>query len=229
LEVILKIKNSHRSEPGITLVEALVVVGALAVLVVMLLPSLSRGHSCSHCQRISCINNLKQIGTAFRIWEDDNGNTYPMEVSTNLGGTKEYAFGPEVFRHFQAMQNEMGQSARIVLCPEDTGRSAATNFINFNNANLSYFVGVTVSATNQNPDLFLCGDRNLTNALGARRGLFLLTTNGAVGWSAGIHGDKQMTAGRILFADGRVLPLRTSDLAAALRKPGVAPGPLAIP
>ncbi len=221
----MTIKNSHRTGPGMTLIEVLVVVVILAVSLSLLLPALVVTKN----QRITCINNLKQIGTAFRIWQNDNANAFPMEVSTNFGGSKEYAFSPEVFRHFQPLQNELGQNPKTILCPQDKGRSAATNFINFNNSNLSYFVGVTVSATNHNPDLFLSGDRNLTNVLGARRGLFLLTTNGAVGWSAGIHGDKQMTAGNVLFSDGRALPLRTSDLAAALRKPGVAPGPLAIP
>jgi hypothetical protein len=209
------------------MVEALMVVGVLVVLSAMLLPRLVRAHTC--CQHISCVYNLKQIGTAFRIWANDNLNAYPMELSTNVGGTKEYAFGPEVFRHFQAMQNELGQSPKIVVCPEDRQRSASTNFEHFNNSNLSYFVGITVAATNGNLDLFLCGDRNLTNRLGGRTGLFLLMTNGTIGWSAGIHGDKNVTAGNILYSDGRALPLRTSDLTAALKKPGVVPGPLAIP
>src|SRR5208283_3573989 len=140
-------------------------------------------------QRISCINNLKQISVAFNIWRNDNSEAYPMEVSTNFGGTTEYAFGPDVFRHFQALQNELGQSPGVVVCPSDKERAASTNFIEFNNSNLSCFVGVTVSATHGNPDLFLRGDRNLTNAPGARRGLLVLTTNGSAGWSAGIHRD----------------------------------------
>ena len=33
-------------------------------------------------QRINCVNNLKQVGLAFRIWEGDNNDKYPMAVST---------------------------------------------------------------------------------------------------------------------------------------------------
>lgn len=34
-------------------------------------------------QRINCVNNLKQIGLAFRIWSGDNDDKYPFDVSTN--------------------------------------------------------------------------------------------------------------------------------------------------
>ena len=209
-----------------TLLESLVVMVLLAVLVAMLAPAF-RARTC--CQKINCLNNLKQIGTAFRIWEDDNSNAYPVEVSTNDGGSKEYAFGPEVFRHFQAMANELGQSPKVLLCPMDKERFAAPNFINFDNSNLSYFVGVTVSATNDNPNLFLCGDRNLTNGTNRRRGLLELMSNDLVGWTIGIHGDKKIAAGNILLSNGRVLVLRTPELRQALKKPGVAPTVVAVP
>jgi len=227
MEVNLKIKNLSRTEPGITVIECLVVAGILAVIVAIILPMTARVHTC--CMRISCVSNLREIGTAFVIWKNDHSESYPMELSTNEGGSKEYTFGSEVFRHFQAMQDSFGQDFKVLHCPEDKKRFAATNFVNFGNSNLSYFVGVTVSATNLNPDLFLSGDRNLTNAAGLGRGPFFLTTNGSVGWSVGIHGDKHTPAGNILCNDGRAVVLRTIDLTAALRKSGVVPGPLAIP
>ena len=81
----MTIKNSHRTGPGMTLIEVLVVVVILAVSLSLLLPALVVTKN----QRITCINNLKQIGTAFRIWQNDNANAFPMEVSTNFGGSKE--------------------------------------------------------------------------------------------------------------------------------------------
>jgi len=220
---------STERQRALTMVEVLAMVAILAILFSLLLPALSRG--CTKCQRISCINNLKQIGTAFRIWENDNGNEYPWEVSTNLGGSKEYTFGP-VFRHFQAMQNELGQSPKVVTCPEDKQREAATNFDNFHNWNVSYFLGVTASLTNASdasPNLFLSGDRNLTNILGSGPGLFRLTTNDSVGWSHEIHAYKQITAGNILFPDLRVCVLLTPDLRKKLLEPGAAPRLISLP
>jgi len=179
--------------------------------------------------RINCVNNLKQIDTAFRIWETDHSNAYPMEVSSDAGGSREYAFGPEVFRHFQVMQNELGQSPKIVVCPADRDRYAATNFDNFNNSNLSYFVGITVSATNANPNLLLSGDRNLANGASTSRSLMRLTTNDFAGWAIGIHGDEKDPAGNVLLADGSVLQLRTPGLRQALKSPGAAPTVVAVP
>jgi len=211
-----------------TLLETLVVMVLLAVLSAMVLAKMARVNT-GCCHGISCVNNLKQIGTAFQIWKNDNSNAYPMEVSTNDGGSREYAFGPEAFRHFQIMQNELGQSPKVVVCPDDKERFAATNFINFDNSNLSYFVGVTVSATNANTNLFLCGDRNITNGTSISHGLLRLTSNDSVGWTSGIHGDKQNTAGNILLSDGSVQMLSTPDLQQALKKPGVAPTVVAVP
>ena len=41
----------------------------------MLLPALAAAKK--KAQKINCINNLKQVGLAFRIWEGDNGDKYP--------------------------------------------------------------------------------------------------------------------------------------------------------
>jgi len=217
---------SNQRSHGMALLESLVVMVLLAVLVSMLAPAFSRPRQGS---RINCSAHLKEIGTAFRIWEDDHMDAYPWEVSTNEGGSKEYASGPEVFRHFQAMQNEMGQVPKTVLCPADKERFAATNFTQFNNSNLSYFAGITVAATNTNTDLFLCGDRNLVNEIGPQSNRLWLTTNDSVAWTIGIHGDEKHPAGNVLFSDGTVQQLSTTGLRQALQKPGVAPAVVAVP
>ena len=40
-------------------------------------------------QKISCVNNLKMIGIASRLWTCDYGGRYPFNVSTNEGGLLE--------------------------------------------------------------------------------------------------------------------------------------------
>jgi hypothetical protein len=87
-----------------TLVELLAIIATLAILAATLLPALASAKGKS--KRIQCINNLKQDGLAFRIWEGE-GNWFQMGISTNRGGTKEYDTGADTFRHFQVMSNQL--------------------------------------------------------------------------------------------------------------------------
>ena len=65
------------------------VAGGIAVPAAMLLPALARAKT--RAQSIACVNNLKQIGLACRMWAADNGDQFPFNVSTNKGGTLEFS------------------------------------------------------------------------------------------------------------------------------------------
>ena len=65
---------SHTQRPAFTFIELIVVVAVLAILVSLFLPRLANHNRRS--SRISCVNNLKQVGLAFRIFANDHNDQY---------------------------------------------------------------------------------------------------------------------------------------------------------
>jgi len=68
-------------------------------------------------QRIMCVNNMKQLGLAVRIYANDNKEVFPKDVLS--------------------MSNELA-TTKILVCPADTNRQAAASWSVFTPANLSY-------------------------------------------------------------------------------------------
>src|SRR5690242_3645959 len=66
----------HVKRRAFTLVELLVVIGILALLVGMLLPSLAKARQAA--QRVECLSNLREVSTSFRMYAMANHDHVPL-------------------------------------------------------------------------------------------------------------------------------------------------------
>ncbi|HEY3932586.1 MAG TPA: prepilin-type N-terminal cleavage/methylation domain-containing protein [Verrucomicrobiae bacterium] len=228
----MKPRLSNQTNRALTLVEVLVVIAVLAVLGAIILPILARPQIHSH---LNCVNNLKEICLAYRVWAGDNGDKYPMEISITNGGAMELAAIGDAVVTFQIMSNELS-TPKILICPEDKDHVLATNFdTGFTSKNISYFVGI--DADQSKPQLLLSGDDNFIVDGGVvKSGLVQIPTNSNVAWTSERHVSYKEHfwtpthgIGNIGFADGSVQQDTSIELQQAIQKTSLATNRFAIP
>ncbi len=110
----------RRGGKAFTLIELLVVIAIIAILASLLLPALAK--SKEKAKGIACVNNLKQLGVAVRMYADENEGRLPLaEALPTLPATN-----PPLPRICDLLAPQLGyntnnlpQQSTVFRCPSD--------------------------------------------------------------------------------------------------------------
>jgi len=202
-----------------TMIELAVVIGIVLLGFALLVQWLvAREKQRARSIRIACVGNLKQVGIGFRIWAGDQQERYPMQVYTN-GSPGFIDYTPRSV--LMVMSNELN-TPKVLTCPADT-RIRVADFTHLSNTNISYFVGL--DALDNPPQMFLLGDRNITNGTAPVNGILTLGTDTPAGWTAEMH----HLQGNVGLADGSVQAYSTEALRTQMQHTGDTTNRISLP
>ena len=168
--------QSRKASSLFTLIELLVVIAIIAILAAMLLPALSKARM--KAKSIMCINNLKQNGLSFTLYQDDfNGEMPDYNTSRAVGcqdWTGYYVMG-EYIMH-RKIHTDKRMLGGMLVCPLVGSSSDAKSCYTSN-----YF-------------LFVRSDPNFINAqsCGAASRVFLLV-DGLLRWGTPLFSCSTVT------------------------------------
>jgi prepilin-type N-terminal cleavage/methylation domain-containing protein len=114
----MSVRSLQRSR-AFSLVELLVVLGIVALLIAMLIPSLSRARE--QANRTKCMSNLRQIGNSLAIYVHDHGDLPPLDASFPV-------FYASHNRGLLALRPSLGADRYSLVCPDGWASAGDADF-----------------------------------------------------------------------------------------------------
>jgi prepilin-type processing-associated H-X9-DG protein len=216
-------RSERNAERAFTRLELIACIMALTLLITLIVPALA--NSGARSDRVTCLNNLRQIGLGYTQFGWEHQDLPPWRLPSSQGGNNDHPLKNNLYTQFSIISNSLAHP-RHLRDPGDNrpGLAPATKWDNdpnggihapnYRNKAVSYFLGL--DSTFRVPRAVLGGDRNFVaepNAVGCSTGITpasqidTLTT----AWTNDVHG----LAGNLLFFDGSVDQVDSGGLQAA--------------
>lgn len=102
---------------GFTLIELLVVISVIGILAAILLPALGRAKEKG--RQTACLNNLRQVNMAIRLYADDYNDALPVLPVPNPYPNGVGAYYKQLVKGYLGLTGPASPKEKVFICPSD--------------------------------------------------------------------------------------------------------------